>query len=39
VPEQYRSIVGVAELEVAAAGGNPLLWLAALVALTVAVTR
>ena len=39
VPEQYRSIVGVAELEVAAAGGHPLLWLAALVALTFAVTR
>lgn len=39
VPEQYRSIVGVAELELAAAGGNPLLWLAALVALTFAVTR
>jgi hypothetical protein len=39
VPEQYRSIVGVAELEVAAAGGNPLFWLAALVALTFAVTR
>jgi hypothetical protein len=39
VPEQYRSIVGVSKLEVAAAGGNPLLWLAALVALTVAVTR
>ena len=39
VPEQYRSIVGVAEIEVAAAGGNPLFWLAALVALTFAVTR
>jgi hypothetical protein len=39
VPEQYRSIVRVAQLEHAAAGGNPLLWLAALVALTFAVTR
>jgi hypothetical protein len=39
VPEQYRSIVGVTQLEHAAAGGNPLLWLAALVALTFAVTR
>lgn len=39
VPDEYRSILGMAELELAAAGGNPLLWLAALVALTVAVTR
>jgi hypothetical protein len=39
VPEQYRSILGVAEVEMAAAGGNPLLWLAAVVALTFAVTR
>lgn len=39
VPEQYRSIVGVAQLEAAAASGSPLLWLAGLVALTFAVTR
>jgi hypothetical protein len=39
VPEQYRSILGFRELELAAAGGNPLLWLAAVVALAFAVTR
>jgi hypothetical protein len=39
VPEQYRSIVNPRALEVAAAGGRPLLWLAALVALAYAVTR
>lgn len=39
VPEQYRSILDVKELEAAAAGGNPILWLAALVALGFAVTR
>jgi hypothetical protein len=39
VPEQYRSILSVRELELAAAGANPVLWLAALVALTYAVTR
>ena len=39
VPEQYRSILDLKELELAAAGGNPVLWLAALVALGFAVTR
>jgi len=39
VPEQYRSILNPRALEAAAAGGRPLLWLAALVALAYAVTR
>lgn len=39
VPEQYRSIVNLPALEVAAAGGRPLLWLATLAALGFAVTR
>ncbi|TME24735.1 MAG: hypothetical protein E6I67_00235 [Chloroflexi bacterium] len=39
VPEQYRSILDLKELEAAAARGNPILWLAALVALGFAVTR
>jgi hypothetical protein len=39
VPEQYRSIVDPRALEAAAAGGRPLLWLAALVALAFAVNR
>jgi hypothetical protein len=39
VPEQYRSILNLRELEVAAAGGRPVLWLTALVALAFAVTR
>jgi hypothetical protein len=39
VPEQYRSIVNFRALEAAAAGGRPVLWLAALVALAFAVTR
>lgn len=39
VPEQYRSIVNLRALEAAAAGGRPVLWLAALVALAFAVTR
>jgi hypothetical protein len=39
VPEQYRSVLRVAELEAAAAGAQPLLWLTALVALGFAVTR
>jgi hypothetical protein len=39
VPEQYRSILRVGELEAAAAGAGPLLWLTALVALGFAVTR
>ena len=39
VPEQYRSILNVRELEAAAAGGGMVLWLVALVALAFAVTR
>ena len=39
VPDQYRSIVDLRSLEMAAAGGRPLLWLTALVALAFAVTR
>jgi len=39
VPEQYRSILNIRELETAATGGQPLLWLAALAALAFAVTR
>jgi hypothetical protein len=39
VPEQYRSIVNLPALEMAAAAGQPLLWLAALVALGFAVSR
>ena len=39
VPEQYRSILNIRELEIAAVGGQPLLWLAALAALAFAVTR
>jgi hypothetical protein len=39
VPEQYRSILDVRGLELAAASGSPALWLIALVALGVAVTR
>jgi hypothetical protein len=39
VPEQYRSILRVGELEAAAAGARPVLWLTALVALGFAVTR
>ena len=39
VPEQYRTIVDLRALEKAAAGGRPLLWLTALVALAFAVTR
>ena len=39
VPEQYRSILDIRELEQAAAGGRPALWLAALAALAFAVTR
>ena len=39
VPEEYRSIVNPRALEAAAAGGKPLLWLAALVALAFAVNR
>ena len=38
VPEQYRSILNVRELEKAAAGANPVLWLGGLVALGFAVT-
>lgn len=39
VPHEYRSIVNPRALEAAAAGGRPLLWLAALVALAFAVNR
>jgi hypothetical protein len=39
VPEQYRSLVDVRAFELAAAGGRPVLWLTALVALAYAVTR
>jgi hypothetical protein len=39
VPEEYRSIVNLRALEAAAAGGKPLLWLAAIVALAFAVNR
>ena len=39
VPEQYRSIFSIREFELAASGGKPWLWLAALVALAFAVTR
>ena len=39
VPEQYRSLVNLRELETAANAGRPLLWLASLVALAFAVTR
>jgi hypothetical protein len=39
VPDQYRSIVNPHALEKAAAGGRPVLWLAALVALAYAVNR
>jgi hypothetical protein len=39
VPEQYRSVLDVRGVEAAAAGGRPVMWLAALVALGFAVTR
>jgi hypothetical protein len=39
VPEQYRSLINPGDLENAVAGGKPLLWLGALVALAFAVTR
>ncbi|HSS60541.1 MAG TPA: hypothetical protein VLK30_03680 [Candidatus Limnocylindrales bacterium] len=39
VPEQYRSILSLGQLEAAAVGGRPVLWLVALVALGFAVTR
>ncbi|HEY3083892.1 MAG TPA: hypothetical protein VGK28_00390 [Candidatus Dormibacteraeota bacterium] len=39
VPEQYRSILSMRELEAAATGGKAAMWLAALVALGFAVTR
>jgi hypothetical protein len=39
VPEQYRTILNVGELEAAATGARPWLWLTALVALGFAVTR
>ncbi|HKW07572.1 MAG TPA: hypothetical protein VJS19_08400 [Candidatus Dormibacteraeota bacterium] len=39
VPEEYRSVFSFRELEAAAARGNPIVWLVALVALGFAVTR
>lgn len=39
VPEQYRSVLNLRELELAATGGRPALWLTALIALAFAVTR
>lgn len=39
LPEQYRSILDLRALEVAAVGGRPLIWLASLAALAFAVTR
>jgi hypothetical protein len=39
VPDQYRSIFNPRAIEAAAAGGRPLMWLAAVAALAYAVTR
>ena len=39
VPDQYRTILNLKQLEAAAAGGSPVFWLAALGALGFAVTR
>jgi hypothetical protein len=39
LPEEYRSIFNLRDLEAAAARGNPIIWLVALVALGFAVTR
>ena len=39
VPEQYRSILSIRELEAAVSGGGIVLWLFALAALAFAVTR
>jgi len=39
VPEGYRSVLDLRALEAAAVGGRPVLWLASLVALGIAVTR
>ena len=39
VPEQYRTILSLGELEAAVASGKPVVWLVALVALGFAVTR
>jgi hypothetical protein len=39
VPEEYRSILSLRQLEVAAASASPVLWLAAVVALAFAVSR
>ncbi|HET7467911.1 MAG TPA: hypothetical protein VFL29_14730 [Candidatus Dormibacteraeota bacterium] len=39
MPDQYRSLFNPAALETVAAGGRPMLWLAALVALIVAIAR
>ena len=39
VPDEYRSILNPRAIEAAAAGGRPLMWLAAVAALAYAVTR
>jgi hypothetical protein len=39
IPEQYRSLFDPVALESVAAGGRPVLWLASLVALAIAVSR
>jgi len=39
VPDQYRSLFDPVALERVAAGGQPALWLASLVALAIAVSR
>jgi hypothetical protein len=39
VPEQYRTVVNLRQLEAAAAGGYAVLWFGGLVALAFAVTR
>jgi hypothetical protein len=39
VPEEYRTVFNLRELESAAARGNPIVWVVALVALGFAVTR
>jgi hypothetical protein len=39
VPEEYRTVFSLRELELAAARGNAIVWVGALVALGFAVTR
>lgn len=39
VPEEYRSVFSLRELELAAVRGNPIVWVVALIALGFAVTR